>query len=55
MKFLIVVNALLRRTYEIEADDQDEAIKRLWRSLPVHETELREDVMSVEEIVSHGS
>jgi hypothetical protein len=46
----IVINALVRRTYLIEADDQDDAIRRCWRSEPTKAEELREDVIQVQEI-----
>lgn len=46
----VVINALVRRTYLIEADDQDDAIRRAWRNLPTKEEEIREDIMVVHEV-----
>jgi hypothetical protein len=46
----IVINALVRRTYLIEAEDQDDAIRRAWRSVPSEEQEIREDIMTVHEV-----
>ena len=52
--WLVVINALVRRTYLLEATDQDDAIRRAWRSEPTKEEELREDVMLVEEVQQRG-
>lgn len=50
----VVINALVRRTYLIEAEDQDDAIRRTWRSQPTKEDEIREDVMLVIEVQQRG-
>jgi hypothetical protein len=46
----VVINALVRRTYLIEAEDQDDAIRRAWRCTPDKEEEIREDIMVVHEV-----
>jgi hypothetical protein len=51
MKWRVVLHCLVRRTYEVEGDDEKEAVQMAWRSLPIEETDIREDVITVVEEV----
>jgi hypothetical protein len=49
-KWRVIVHAVVRRDYEVEAIDEREAERVAWRSMPTEEREVNEHVISIEEI-----
>jgi hypothetical protein len=49
-RWRVIVYATVRRSYEVEADDEREAERVAWRSAPTEETDVNEHTTSIEEI-----
>ena len=47
MKWLVTTRATVRREYEVEAADQQEAERKFWPTLPTAEEEIEEETESV--------
>ena len=43
----VILNVVVRRTFLVEAENQDEALKASYRATPVKEDDLREDIAEI--------